>query len=178
MEQNIESLIRQQDLTTYHESAEEQMLRRGTYGEAPKLIAQFYVGAEKNHEESEKAGAPVYREKICVLVRVPGEKDCVTQEVTNEHLERYASEWQHFVKLSERGLQIPLQALPKMRPNILKAFDELGIRSVQDLVAKPVPGYLAQWKPWAERVMAVHASAEKPRMKLVDGEIQHAVSVP
>ena len=170
MEQNIESMLRQQDLSAYRESDEEKFLRKGTYGEAPKLIAQFYIGAEKNLEESEKQGAPVYREKICVLVRVPGDKDCVTQEVTDEHLQNYAAEWQHFVKLSDRGLQIPLQALPKMRPNILKAFEDVGIRSVQDLVAKPAPGYLAQWKPWAERVMAVHTSADKPRVKLVNGE--------
>ncbi len=173
MDQNIETLMRQQELSAPQESQEEQFLRKGVYGDAPKLIAHFYIGAERDHEKSTEAGAPVYREKICVLVQVPGERDSITQDVTDEHIQKYQMEWQRFTKLSGRGMQIPLSALPKMRPNILKAFDELGIKTVKDLAEKEVPGYLNQWKPWALKILSVHEYADKPkpRLKLVDGEM-------
>jgi hypothetical protein len=173
MEQDIATLMRQQDLKAYHETPEEEFLRKGTYGEAPKLIVQFYIGAEKDVEATHKEGAPVYREKICVLVRVPGDKDSMTQDVTDEHIQKYPNEWQLFLKLSKRGPQIPLAALPKMRPHILKAFEELHIHSVNDLAEKEVPGYLNQWKPWAMKILSVHEFADKPkpRLKFVEGEL-------
>lgn len=159
---------------SWQESAEQMEMRAQLYGAPPKLIVRFYVGASRDPVETEKAGAPVYREKVCALIQVPGEKDCITVDVTEEHVARYPREWELFQRSSQKPRAIPLEALPKMRPNIREALRELGIDCVQDLIAKDVPDYLKPWKTWAVHVYAIHEIANgkpKPRLKLVEGEL-------
>lgn len=164
-EMDINSAIRNLESGMTGETEGQEMARREIIPD-PALLVRFYVGAEKLQSDAD--GAPVYREKICVLVQVKGDKDSVTQEVTEEHIQRFPNEWNHFKKLSEKPPQIPLMALPKMRPNIMRALEELGIRSVQELNAKDVPGYLNKWKLWARYIVALHEQSDqaKPRLRV------------
>src|SRR6185503_5755517 len=100
MEQDIDSLIRAQQLqSTYHESELEQNFRKELYGPPPKLLVRFYVGAQKYEDDNGVSG---YREKIYVVVQIAGERDSITQEVTEEHLEKYPREWELFLRLSKK----------------------------------------------------------------------------
>lgn len=156
----------------YTEDSDQESLRKHVYGGNPKVFARFYVGAERMPED-DADGAPVFREKVCVHIQVPDENtgrilNAITRDLEDDDQKKYPREWDLFVSSSNRH-SIPLTALPQMRPNIAKAFEALDIRSVQDLVAKEVPGYLNKWKPWASWVMALHQNAEtgtKPRIKL------------
>jgi hypothetical protein len=158
----------------WQESAEQQEMRAQIFGAPPKLIVRFYVSAERDPTETEKAGAPVYREKVRALIQVPGEKDCITVDVTEEHAQRYPREWELFQRSSLKPRAIPLESLPKMRPNIKAALAELNVNSVQELVAADVPEYLKPWRAWAIQINNLHDFANgkpKPRLKLVDGEM-------
>lgn len=156
----------------YEESDAEQMLRQEIFGRPPPLLARFYYGAEKDHEKTEAEGVPVYRDKLLVLIQVTGERDCMTSEVTEEHKKRFPREFALFQK-SSKFIPVPLQALPQMTPAIREAMQEVGIRCVQDLVEKDVPGYLNKWKPCAQKLMLMHEFFDKPkpRLKLVEGQM-------
>jgi len=157
MEQDIDSLIRAQQLqSTYHESELEQNFRKELYGPPPKLLVRFYVGAQKYEDDNGVSG---YREKIYVVVQIAGERDSITQEVTEEHLEKYPREWELFLRLSKKQT-IPLAALPKMRPAIKAAFNDLQIYTIDDVLTKEIPSHLLKWRDWAVQIKAIHDSAE------------------
>lgn len=160
---DINSMIRSLESNTVN-MTEGQILAQKQIIPDPDLLVRFYVGAEKSGKDED--GAPVYREKLCVLVQVKGDKDSITQEVTEEHIQRFPREWELFKRLSANPPIIPLMALPKMRPNIARALEELGIRSVQELNSKDVPGYLNKWKLWARYIVALHEQADSPKPRL------------
>lgn len=174
MDLDVNAFIRSQQAQQHNPDREESALRDLVFGPAPKLLARFYIGSRKDSDASEREGVPVYIEQLHVLVQVPGDKDSVTQIVTEDHVEKYPREWEIFKRLSIKP-EIPLTALPLMRPNIKAALEELGIRNVDQLIAYEKDlGYLAKWKPWALQIKGVHDIAEgkpKPRLKLVDGQM-------
>jgi hypothetical protein len=146
------------------------MLRTEIFGKPPPLMVRFFVGSEKDVTESEKLGAPVYKDKIRAFVQVSGERDYTTIDVNEDHISQYPREWELFQRSNARERPIPLESLPKMRPCIKDALAELNIRSVQELAAAQVPEYLAPFKNWAVQVLGIHNVAngkEKPRFKLV-----------
>ena len=154
----------------YEESDTETMLRTEIFGKPPPLMVRFFVGSVKDVEESDKLGAPVYKDKIRAFVQVSGERDYTTIEVTDDHVKQYPREWELFQRANKKERPIPLESLPKMRPCIKDALAELNIRSVQELQAADVPEYLLPFKNWAAQVMGIHNVAEgkaKPRFKLV-----------
>lgn len=154
----------------YQESDTEKMLRTEIFGKPPPLMVRFFVGSEKDIEESEKAGAPVYKDKIRAFVQVSGERDYTTIDVNEDHIKQYPREWELFQRSNAKAHPIPLESLPKMRPCIKDALAELGIKSVQELAAAKVPEYLQPFKDWAVQVNGIHNVADgkaKPRFKLV-----------
>ena len=139
------------------------------FGKAPPVYAWFFYDAEKDIKASEEQGAPVYIEKVMVTLQVSGDRDRITYEATPEHKKRFAREWAYFQEHSTAPV-IPLEALPQMRAPIRRALNELGIKSVDDLLNADPPGYLAKWKTYALQVKAVHdraAGIPKPHVKLV-----------
>ena len=157
----------------YAESADETMLRNEVFGKPPPVIARFYIDAVRDDDASTEAGYPVYIEKVFVHLQVSGERDSVTNNADDEQKYKFPKEWELFVRNSKHK-QIPLDALPLMRPNIKKALNELGIRTLGELLEKDVPEFFAQWKKWAVHIKAIHDMAEgkpKPRLKLVAGEM-------
>ena len=158
---------------TYAESDENRIFREEVFGKPPPVVARFYMGAVKDEDASKEAGAPVYVDTPMVLVNVAGERDCMTSRVDDERKRQFPKEWAYFAKASSQAIPIPLEALPKMTPAIKAAFVELGIKSVQSLAESEAPGYLAQWKPWALRILSLHEYADKPKpkFKLVDGKM-------
>lgn len=154
----------------YEESDTETMLRTEAYGKPPPIMVRFFIGSIKDVEESEKLGAPVYKDKIRALVQVSGERDYTTIDVNEDHIKQYPREWELFQRSNAKDRPIPLESLPKMRPSIKDALAELGIHNVQELAAGQVPEYLQPFKNWAIQVQGIHNVADgkqKPRFKLV-----------
>lgn len=157
---------------SYAESPEQEMIRGELYGK-PEIIVRFYIGASRAPNDED--GAPVFNEKVCVHIQVPDEMsgrvlNAVTRDMEEQDKQLYPREWKLFVDNCKAERPIPLTALPKMRPPIIKALESLGIHTVQELNAKDVPGYLNKWKPWARYLVALHEQADsnaKPRVKLV-----------
>lgn len=153
----------QKRANVYHESDIEQKIRTELYGARPQLNVWFYVGADEAPLDAD--GAPVFLEVPMVKIQVPGDKDSFSRHVTDEDKELYAAQWRNFLERAVKP-KIPLGALPEMRPAIIKAFEKLGILSVDDLLDKEVPGYLNKFKRYATWIKQVHDRAAKPVVKL------------
>jgi hypothetical protein len=159
------------------ESEENRMFREDYFGKTRPITARFYMGAVKDGKASAEAGAPVFVDTPMVLVNITGERDCMTSIVDDARKAQFPREWAYFSKAVLQPRPIPLEALPKMTPAVKAAFHELDIKSVQALAVADLPGYLAQWKPWALKVLNIHEYADKPKPKVTLDELRasHAV---
>jgi hypothetical protein len=135
------------------------------------VYARFYIGAMKDNEAS-TPDAPVYMEKILCLLQISGEKDnqtviAVLDGSEKDHRRLYPQAWELFEK-NQGKVTVPLQALPQMRPAVIAAFKELGIHNMADVIEKPLPEYLQQYKKWAQYIQSVHDMANgKPKLRIV-----------
>lgn len=161
-----DDVLRLPDHQHYEENDEQRMLREEVFGKPPKILARFYIDAEKDFKNSTKE-CPLYIEQVMVFLQVVGDKDSLTAIATNDHKRLYPREWALFDANKDRH-PIPLTSLPQMRPVILKAMNDLGVRSVDDVIEKPLPEYLEKYKKWATWIKSVHDTAEgKPKLRVV-----------
>lgn len=148
----------------YHETTEQEFIRKELWGEPPKIIARFYIDAEKDFNNSTK-DCPIYIEQTMVFLQVVGEKDSLTAIATDDHKAKYPKEWALFERNKDRRT-IPLSALPKMRPSVSKAMADLGVTCVEDVIEKELPEYLQPYKKWAQWIKSVHENAEGRKLKV------------
>lgn len=149
----------------YEETEEQKMLRAEVFGQPPKIIARFYIDAEKDFNKS-TPDCPLYIEQIMVYLQVVGDKDSLTSLATSDHRQQYPREWALFERNKDRH-PIPLSSLPQMRPTVFKAMQDLDIRCVEDVIEKPLPEYLMKYKKWATWIKSVHDTADgKPKLKV------------
>lgn len=150
----------------YQENTEQEMLRGEIYGKPPAVRATFYIGALKDMETSTEE-CPIYIEKVFVALQVTGDKDFITSTKNKDHEKQFPREWELFLKLKDIH-PIPLTSLPQMRPSVLEAFTELGIRCISDVIEKPLPEYLQKYKKWATYIQSIHDMADgKPKLRVV-----------
>ena len=138
------------------------------FGEAPAVIARFYIGCQKLAMKSEELGYPYYQDCVCVYLQVSGEKDSVTHIVVDDEYKiRFAKEWELFQRNYQRRT-IPLTSLPQMMPSTLETLKDMGINNVDDVIAANLPEPLQKYKKWALWIKSVHEVADgKAKLKVV-----------
>lgn len=123
----------------------------------PKLLVRFYIGAIRAPEWTEQC--PIYKDQVMVFIQAFGERDSLTAFADETHIEKYPREYELFQRNYERRV-IPLTSMPKVNPSVVSAFDDLGVRSINDLLAKEnLPAHLEPYREYAKRIKAIHDEA-------------------
>lgn len=143
---------------------------KSCYG-SHSLIIQFYWHAMKDMQASFEQNIPIYNDIAFVSIRNPKSTDHISYPVDESHIEKYPEEWADFQRRSQQQT-IHLSALPKMRPAIRLALEELKIRDVATLLAAKLPEYLQPWQAWAKQIKAIHDDVDAPKEIAVSIEKQ------
>lgn len=117
------------------ESGAADMARAQFWGRSTRAI--FTINPVRDVEKSERAGYPIYRDVVFAMVVAQGEKDAISRPADAEIKRQYKDDWQEFQAAVSRSAS-PLRVLPGITASIVAAFAELGIRSVEQLIAAPI----------------------------------------
>jgi len=131
--------------------------------EVPDILAKFYVGAMKEPEWTQ--AEPRYRDQVMIYIQNRASREALTEIANEEHIEKYPREWSLFQKNHDNH-PITLTSLPKANPCVLAAFEDLGIRSVDDVLTANLPAHLECYRDYAKRIKAVHDEANGIKKKL------------
>ncbi len=122
----------------------------------------------------ENVGFTVYKDVIYVeehIINSEGheEKDFQSRRAGPADRQKYPREWAAF-EAESLSKEMPLLALKGMTPAALTTLAEIGIRSVEQLVAsdRELPEFLAEHRRNGKRLLDFLAG-KKPRLRLVDG---------
>lgn len=100
-----------------------------------RLYVVFRVMAVENHAKSADAGRPIYEDKECIEVRIPGDKDnIIIREATERDKQRFHKHYRAF-KDGQGELQIgtPLAAVPWMTRSQVEELAYFGVKTVEQL---------------------------------------------
>jgi hypothetical protein len=112
------------------------IVRQQLWG-AKRIAAWFTLQPVRNTVESEKQGFPVYDERPYIMVLKDDERDHVSVPATADHIRQFPAEWQRF-RENIKSPRMPLQGLPGINPASIAALNELGIFTIEDLVAAEI----------------------------------------
>lgn len=140
------------------------------FGKRPDCHVAIHQDAMADTEASEREGRPIYRNAIMISVRNKGEKDFVSVPYTAEHARQYprAAKWWDEHQNDKRKVSVAL--LPGITPAEVAELHGIGLSDLDGLANADVPDPLRAWKDMALRFRTL----SKPRMRLVDGELQAA----
>ena len=162
------------------------MIHRELFGGPPKVRATFSLSPELDPVATEATGFAtqvaeitpsmtgvptggfrVYRDVVVIEERAEGEKDYVSVRATDAHRRQYPAEWQRFND-SQTKVWHDVRLSPGCTPAVVATLEELGIRTLEGLVAfdKPLPEFIEKHRAFAKRFL----SFLKPRFKIVDGQ--------
>lgn len=145
--------------------SEDDAIYREVIARAPDLDVAIYQGAEIDPDMTEASGRNRYRNAAMICKRNVGEKDFVSEPLTEEHRLRFPRAWGWWQAQKDKAAKVSIELLPSITPADVAELADLGITDVDTLAASDVPPELAPWKIAAMRL-------RKPRMRLVDGQLQ------
>lgn len=145
--------------------SEDDAIYREVISRAPDIDVAIYQGAEIDPELSEASGRNRYRNAPMICKRNVGEKDFVSEPLTDEHRIRFPRAWGWWQAQKDKAAKVAIELLPNISPAEIAELADLGITDVDTLAASDVPPELASWKSVALRL-------RKPRMRIVDGQFQ------
>lgn len=146
-------------------SDEDGVLHERLFGKRPDTYVAIHEDAMADTDLSEKSGRPRFVNAVMISIRNKGEKDFISVPLTDEHLRMYpraAAWWQ---KHKDTQSKVSVRLLPGMTMAEAMELEAINLGDLDALVSGEVPPELAHWKAIAGRL-------RKPRMRLVDGQLQ------
>lgn len=144
---------------------EEGQMHERLFGKRPDTFVAIHEDAMEDTELSASSGRPRYRNVTMISIRNKGEKDFVSVPLKDEHLRMFPRAAKWWQQHKDASAKISVRLLPGM--SIAEAMELEGINmgDLDSLLAGELPPELAHWRPIAARI-------RKPRMRLVDGQLQ------
>jgi len=147
---------------------EEDAVYRQVISQAPDIQVAIYQGAQVDPDLTEASGRQRFRNAPMLCKRNIGEKDFVSEPLTDEHRQRFPRAWAWWQAQADKRAKISIALLPNIMPADIAELDALGIHDVDTLASTEVPAELQQWRNMANRLRTL----SKPRLRLVDGQLQ------
>lgn len=147
---------------------EEDAVYRQVVSQAPDIQVAIYQGAETDPDLTEASGRPRFRNAPMLCKRNVGEKDFVSEPLTEAHARRFPRAWAWWQAQADKRAKVSIQLLPNITPAEIAELDALGVRDVDALAMTDVPVELQPWRDMANRLRTL----AKPRMRLVGGQFQ------
>jgi len=100
-----------------------------------KLHVKFFTKAYRNDEKSMEANRPIYEDKDCIQIMVPGDKhNIIIRPVWDQDLQRWPQKWAQY-KSGKEQIQTgtPLSRAPFMTEGAVEELAYLNIRTVEQL---------------------------------------------
>jgi hypothetical protein len=100
-----------------------------------KLHVKFFTKAYRNDEKSMAANRPIYEDKDCIQIMVPGDKhNIIIRPVWDQDLQRWPQKWAQY-KAGKEQIQsgTPLSRAPFMTEGAVEELAYLNIRTVEQL---------------------------------------------
>lgn len=152
---------------------DEEKIDAELFGRAEVIYVAIYENAVYDDEATQLAGRPRYRNAPFIAVREKGTKDFVSRPVNDDDKRRFPRAWKSWEARIGGKAALPLELLPGMRPAPLRELRDLKIESIEALAAYDGDlGDLNEFRVLAKRL----GSLTKPRLRLVDGQLQEAVA--
>lgn len=153
---------------------DEERIDAELFGRAEVIFVAIYENAVHDEAATLSSGRPRYRNAPFIAVKEKGTKDFASRPVNDDDKRRFPRAWADWEARIGQDVPTPLELLPGARPAALRELRELGIRSVEALAAcdRTDLGDLDQFRTLARRLR----SLSKPRLRLVDGQLQEAVA--
>lgn len=136
-------------------------------GPRKDYMVAIYEGAELDAELSEKSGRNRYRNVPMIAVKVKGEKDYVSETLTEKHRRRFPSAYAKWEAIRNAPPRVSAMLLPGITMADLRELEELQLIWLDKLAAADVPENLKPWQDLAKRFLTL----SKPRLRLVDGQL-------
>lgn len=147
---------------------EEDAVYRQVISQAPDIQVAIYQGAQIDPDLTEASGRQRFRNAPMLCKRNLGEKDFVSEPLTDEHRQRFPRAWARWQSQADKRAKVSIQLLPNITPAEIAELDALGVRDVEALAMTEVPVELQPWRDMANRLRTL----AKPRMRLVGGQLQ------
>ena len=153
---------------------DEEKIDAELFGRAEVIYVAIYENAVYDDEATQLAGRPRYRNAPFIAVREKGTKDFVSRPVNADDKRRFPRAWKSWEARNGESAPAPLELLPGMRPAALRELSEMKITNVAQLADcdRDDLGDLDTFRQLARRLR----SLAKPRLRLVDGQLQEAVA--
>lgn len=155
-------------------SNDEEKIDAELFGRAEVIFVAIYENAVYDDEATQASGRPRYRNAPFIAVREKGTKDFVSRPVNDTDKRRFPRAWKSWETRNGASAPVPLDLLPGMRPAALRELTEIGITHVEALASceREDLGELDTFRQLARRLRSI----SKPRLRLVDGQLQEAVA--
>lgn len=100
-----------------------------------RLMVQFNFHPHLDQAASNEAGRPIYKDKVYIMIIVPGDKDSIVHRPANEmDFRRFPEQYQHFKnKDTEAIVGTPLSLVPWLTSSQIKELDYFNIKTVEHL---------------------------------------------
>lgn len=172
--------------------ADEAKITEELFGKRPAARARFFLHGAKNEGATLAAGYPVYEDRVYVEVRIPDSKDFVSRLAQPADFHDFPQAYAHFERVRD-WKQHALELLPHVTAAQLATLRDLGFFTIEQLAGHTpetapwtkhregdlfpglrgeLPASLADLKLLAKRYVNF---ANKPRLRLVDGELKEVV---
>ena len=105
---------------------------------APGFKIAFYDEAQINREASRIEGRPITTTKLCVRIKIKGQRDETCRVARREDKARWAKEYEQYTRYKElQTTHTPIGALVPIGVDTVTALRALGCMSVQELADAP-----------------------------------------
>lgn len=102
-----------------------------------KLHVKFFSKAYRNDEKSMQANRPIYEDKDCIQIMVPGDKhNIIIRPVWDQDLQRWPKLWSDY-KAGRAQVEsgTPLKQAPFMTESLCEELAYMNIRTVEQLAS-------------------------------------------
>ena len=146
---------------------EEQRAAQEAFGrQSTDIEVAIHLGCQLDAALTEKAARPRYVNTLMIAKRNAGEKDYVSEPLTDEHRAMFPRAWAWWQAQEKRRAAASVELLPGITPADIAELRELKITDLDQLAdCSDIPEELAEWQAMARRFRTL----SKPRMRLVDG---------
>ena len=161
---DVQTFIRAQETHRLREDKQDLEFRSALYGGAPSMLARFYVDAYP--DDSVDLGYPAFKERVMIFLQAPDSRDSQTYIATSDYREQFPKEWELFVR-NNGAPKLPLSAIPQSSPAIIRTFEAMGLKSLEDVIAKlDMPEPLQKYQKWARWIKSAHEASYGRKMKV------------
>jgi hypothetical protein len=155
------------------------------FGGDDKLHVKFFTKAYRNDELSIKENRPIYEDKDCIQIMVPGDKhNIIMRPVWDQDIQRWPAKWKAYKEGREQiQTGTPLTRAPFLTEGAVEELNYLNIRTVEQLANlsdgnMPFMG-AAEYKRLAQEFLAKSSGADAmlERIKELEAKLERMASM-